>query len=322
MTQYKKSFPKLEEISAWLNKKYSTSVTGLSPIAGGFWSAAYTFTHDSVEYVLRFNESGEGFAIDTAAMRFASTHLPVPEVTETGETLGLQYAISKRHYGQFIEETEAQEGDAVGSALAHLLVALRAAPTTKEDVVVWYDPDVAGDLTWRGWLTSGLIDNPDNVVSGWRAKLAAIEPIDTLFNTCEARIHELLPFCPERRDLIHGDLLHQNVLVSEDASEVTAIFSWKCSALGDFLYDVAWCTFWKDWHPGIAASDIWNRTLAAADLTQEDLRHARLRHHCYELQIGATHLGWNAWVDNRDDLEAVAAVLKRTLANGPQSPIT
>jgi aminoglycoside phosphotransferase (APT) family kinase protein len=148
-------------------------------------------------------------------------------------------------------------------------------------------------------------------------KLAENPVIDHLFTTCEARIHELLPLCPERRDLIHGDLLHQNVLVSNDASQVTAVFSWKCSAYGDFLYDVAWCTFWRGWHPGIAASDIWNRTMLAQDLTEADLVNASLRHHCYELQIGASHLGWNAWIGNQDDLEAVALVLERTLAKGP-----
>ena len=46
--------------------------------------------------------------------------------------------------------------------------------------------------------------------------LAEDAHIDALFRVCESRIHELLPACPERRDLIHGDLLHQNVLVSED----------------------------------------------------------------------------------------------------------
>ena len=172
-------------------------------------------------------------------------------------------------------------------------------------------------MTWHSFLTGSLADNPDERVSGWRSKLAENPVIDILFKTCESRIHELLPACPERRDLIHGDLLHQNVLVSNDASQVTAIFSWKCSAYGDFLYDVAWCTFWSDWHPGIAASDIWHRTMVAQDLTKADLVNASLRHHCYELQIGASHLGWNAWTGNQKDLEAVARVLECTLEKGP-----
>ena len=45
--------------------------------------------------------------------------------------------------------------------------------------------------------------------------------------------------CPERRDLVHGDLLHGNVLVSPDARRVQAVLSWKCSVRGDFLFDAA-----------------------------------------------------------------------------------
>ena len=34
-----------------------------------------------------------------------------------------------------------------------------------------------------------------------------------------------------------------------------AVLSWKCSVRGDFLFDAAWCTFWAQIHPGIAAAD-------------------------------------------------------------------
>ena len=51
------------------------------------------------------------------------------------------------------------------------------------------------------------------------------------------RVRTLVDACPERRDLVHGDLLHGNVLVSPDARRVEAVLSWKCSVRGDFLYD-------------------------------------------------------------------------------------
>jgi aminoglycoside phosphotransferase (APT) family kinase protein len=214
----------------------------------------------------------DGFASDAAAMRFAGPDLPIPQVLAGGEALGHYYAISRRHDGRFLEEVAPAEADAAGDALARLLAALRARPAKPDDPVVWYDPNADPDFTWRDWLRGGLADNPDAMVSGWRDKLAENSRVAAIFNACEARIASLLPHCPERRDLVHGDLLHQNVLVSADAARVTAIFSWKCSARGDFLYDVAWCTFWGPWHPGIAAADIWRRTLRAPDLCAADLR--------------------------------------------------
>ncbi|MBK7896271.1 MAG: aminoglycoside phosphotransferase family protein [Anaerolineaceae bacterium] len=311
------AYPALEQVAAWLTHHHGAEITDLAALSGGFWSSAYAYQVGEEALVLRLSEMAEGFAIDRAAMRFSGPNLPVPRVIDVGQAFGLHYAISVRHYGRFIETTAASEGGKVGDALATLLQALRAVPTAKTDRVVWYDASEAANISWHSWLLNGLQDNAEDVVSGWRAKLAEQPEIDDLFQRCEARIHELLPACPERRDLVHGDLLHQNVLVSEDGGVVTAVFSWKCSALGDFLYDVAWCTFWSDWHPGIAAANIWQRTLSAPDLTPADLENAALRHHCYELQIGASHLGWNVWTNNQKELEAVAKKLERSLKKGP-----
>ena len=319
MKNNEQAYPSIEQVADWLTGLYNVEIRDLKSLSGGFWSSAYAYRVGTQDLVLRLSDMVEGFAIDAAAMRFNSPNLPVPNVVDRGEALGFNYAISERHYGRFLETTAAEEGVAVGNVLEKILAALRAVPTSKDDPVVWYDREGSKDTTWHSWLTAGLIDNPDAHVSGWRAKLAEIPAIDKLFTRCESRIHELLAICPERRDLVHSDLLHQNVLVAEDVSQVTAVFSWKCSALGDFLYDVAWCTFWGDWHPGIAAADIWHRTLQADDLTEADLVNASLRHHCYELQIGASHLGWSAWTGNEKDLQGVANTLERTLVRGPLS---
>ena len=133
-------------------------------------------------------------------------------------------------------------------------------------------------------------------------------------------MEELVEACPERRDLVHGDLLHQNVLLAEDLSAVTGVFSWKCSAHGDFLFDVAWCTFWGQWHHGVAAIDTWSQAWQADDLTGADLVDAPVRHHCYELQIGAGHLGWHAWTGDTVGLEAVADRTAHILERGPLDP--
>jgi len=313
----KQSKPSIEQISKWLAGVHHAEIIDLVPLLGGFWSSAYAYRVGTQDFVLRFSDMADFFAIDKAAMRFKGPNLPVPNVVETGIAMDLNYAISERHFGRFIETTAAEEGRAVGGALETLLAAMRSVAPSQDDGVIWYEQERSTNMTWHRWLKGGLVDNPDAHVHGWKVKLAQQPVIDDLFKRCEARIHELLPACPERRDLVHGDLLHQNVLVSNDASQVTAIFSWKCSVKGDFLYDVAWCTFWSGWHPGIAAADIWNRTMRAPDLDAADLLNASLRHHCYELQIGASHLGWNVWTNNQKDLEAVARLLEHKLEKGP-----
>ena len=315
MTQ--KPQPEIAQIADWLANIYDGAVTEIAPISGGFWSAAYTYRVGADEFVLRLSDMPDWFAIDAAAMQFTAPDLPIPEVIDVGEALGHQYAISRRHYGRFVEDVSVEDADAVGGALKRLLAALRAVPSTPDNAIVWHEPDATAGLTWCDFLRSGLIDKPDSIVSGWRKKLAENGRIEAIFKACESRIEELLPYCPERRDLVHGDLLHQNVLISEDATRVTAIFSWKCSVRGDFLFDIAWCTFWGSWHPGIAAADLWWRTLNAPELSETDMIDAPLRHHCYELQIAASHFGWNVWTGNDQELAAVAAGAELVLERGP-----
>jgi hypothetical protein len=44
---------------------------------------------------------------------------------------------------------------------------------------------------------------------------------------------------------------------------------------------------------------------------------AAARHHCYELHIGFTHLGWNVWSGKQADLAATARRLAEVLERGP-----
>lgn len=310
--------PTLAQVDAFLHGVHGSPVSELQPLDGGFWSSAFAYVVEDRELVLRLGTVREGFDMDRAAMAFDRPDLPVPTVLEVGEGLGGSYAISARHHGRFLETVLPDETVVARPAVERTLAALRAVPAGRDAPTAWYPAGASAEgSTWRRWLTEGLIDDPQRRVSGWRKVLAADGRLDHLFRACERRIGELLDACPERRDLVHGDLLNRNVLIAEDASRITAVFSWKCSVRGDFLFDVAWCTFWGQWHPGIAELDLWNRTVTSPSLSEEALQDAALRHHCYEVQIGASHLGWNAWTGDQDELRKVAAHTTRVLARGP-----
>jgi aminoglycoside phosphotransferase (APT) family kinase protein len=293
----------------------------LEPLTGGSWSSAYGFVGDGEELVVRFGNRSF-FEIDQTAVAFRGPGLPVPKVVEIGETFGAGYAVSVRHFGRYLETVAPEESEVAGPTLMRLLTALYQVPTDPELAVDWYAKSPWPGLSWRGWLLGGLVDDSESTVSGWRATLAADARLDRLFRACESRIGELVEACPERRDLVHGDLLHGNVLVSADAGQVTAVFSWKCSARGDFLFDTAWCSFWgESFHPGIAATDPWRRIQLVPEIRADPSAFvdASARHHCYELQIGATHLGWHAWTGDNESLHAVAGHLETVLERGPRA---
>jgi aminoglycoside phosphotransferase (APT) family kinase protein len=294
------------EVVAFLRAHHGEEPADLELLGGGFWSVAFGYRIGGDELVLRINDDPHGFRADQAAMAYATPTLPVPEVLTIGEGLGRWFAISRRHRGRFLESVGPADASVLGPTLAGLLTSLRAVPD-------------AGEVTpgWREWLLEGLTDRAEHPTAGWRRTIEADPATDRVFRTAERRIGDLLDACPDRRQLVHGDLLHANVLVAPAADAVRAVFSWKCSTRGDALYDLAWCTFWGRWHPGIAALDLWDRVVP--HLPSDESVDAEVRHHGYELQIGASHLGWYAATDDRDNLAQTRLVLEELLERGPRS---
>jgi Ser/Thr protein kinase RdoA (MazF antagonist) len=252
-------------------------------------------------------------------MAFASPELPVPEVLEVGDAFGGAYAISVRHYGMNLEDVRPDQSDLAGPMLASLLGALFRVPKSPDLPVGWHWVPPRSDLTWRNWLCERIVDDPRQEVHGWRVAISAQSGLDRIFRACEARFLDLVDACPERRDLVHGDLLHSNVLVSDDASRPSAVFSWKCSVRGDFLFDTAWCTFCAILYPGIAAMDLWGLAHQQPSVRDdaEAFVDAPLRHYCYELNIGLGALAWNVWTGDGNVLQQVATHLAKLLERGP-----
>jgi aminoglycoside phosphotransferase (APT) family kinase protein len=314
--------PRHEEVAAFLAQHSGGTASDLEPLTGGAWSSAWAYRAGEEELVIRFGPERSWYETDRMAMAFSGPDLPVPQVREVGTTpTGLAYAISVRHHGQFLEDTPVERADAVAPTLTRLLVALHRVPASPGTPVIWH-PAAAPVRSWRELILARLVDDPGNRAYGWRAALDADPKLRALSTAVCDRVRTLVAACPERRDLIHGDLLHGNVLVSPDCRRVQAVISWKHSLRGDFLYDTAWCSVWGPvFYPGIAAAttDPLSGLLQDPGLRADQgaLVDAAVRHHCYELQIGFTHLGWSIWTWNQEHLTATAELLAEILERGP-----
>jgi aminoglycoside phosphotransferase (APT) family kinase protein len=310
--------PSREEVLAFLGGRPGPP-EDLEPLTGGAWSSAWAYRAGGEELVVRFGPEVSWYEADRMAMAFAGPDLPVPEVRETGTTpSGRAYAISVRQRGRFLEDTPVEQAGAIAPTLTRLLVALYRVPAAPDAAVLWHQGGPPA-RSWREFLLDGLADDPGKLVHGWSAALAGDRELAALSAAAIDRVRALVDACPERRDLVHGDLLHGNVLVSPDARRVEAVLSWKCSVRGDFLFDAAWCTFWAPWHPGIAAADPLSGLLGAPSVRAEPgaLIDAAARHHCYELHIGFAHLGWNVWTGDQANLTGTARRLAEVLERGP-----
>ena len=304
----------LVDVERFLVSHHGGPIESLAPLPGGFWSAAYAYRVGGQNLVLRLGTIPEGFEADRAAMMFNGPDLPVPRVVAIGRAFGVGYAISERHFGRFLENVRAEESLRSAPMLGSLLGALRTIEERPDPSDSRTSADLAPQHSWRDFLVAQVTDDGTSRNAGWRAALRQKPDLERLFRACERRITDLLEACAERRHVVHGDLLHQNVLVSEDASTVTGVFSWKCSVRGDFLWDTAYCTFFSAWYPGVGAADPWARTLSA--LTPDEMRDAGARHHCYELTIGASRLGVYLSTEDEQHLRAAQRRLSEILERG------
>jgi aminoglycoside phosphotransferase (APT) family kinase protein len=285
-----KPLVEVDDARRFLEAHHGGVVADVERLSGGYWSSAFGYAIDGTDLVVRFGADRAWFEVDRDAFAFRSDALPVPRVLDIGAASDTQFfAISERAYGVFFEDTPAGNAEPL---VRSLLGGLRAAPAA----------DV--DYTWRDWLLGGLDHAGRN--GPWRAAVARDEFAGPIADRAEATIYSLLDALPERRDLVHGDLVHNNVLVAPDYSKVNAVFSWKCSARGDALFDAAWLTFWGPWFPGIGAVDVWS-------IANDGSTDAATRFHCYQLHIGATHLCWNAQINDAEGLRRVARRLEELL---------
>lgn len=297
----------------FLAERYGNLAGPVEALAGGDWSRAFAFPLDGRLLVVRFGRHVEDYVKDRKAMTFASPALPVPAVLEIGEALGGYYAVSERHFGRFLESLDEAGWQTVLPALLRGLDALREIPAPGAGTD-WADENVEASLGWHEWLLASLEDRPGERVSGWREKLRADPEAEAVFQAAERELRALLPYCPEARHLIHRDLINRNVLVSEDASRLVAVFDWGCSVAGDFLYDIAWLTFWSPWYPNLQALGFRQAVVAHYRSVGLVVEHFAERIAAYELHIGLTHLAYAAFTNRSEELQWIAQRTREVLS--------
>jgi hygromycin-B 4-O-kinase len=300
----------------FLLQRFGGDVRDVATIARqGEWSRAFTFERGGTAYVIRFSEFREDFDKDRFASSIVSSRIPIPRVIEIGEALGGFYAITERSSGRYLDELEEDAMRRAIPALFSVLDAIRRV-TVPHDAGygVWSGEGQAPHATWREALLDVAVDRPTRLGPSRRGALAA-SPIGTsAFDEVFERMASLVGRCPEDRHLVHADLLNFNILVAED--HVSAVLDWGSSMFGDFLFDLAWLSFWWPWYPN------WSRI----DVASEAARHyasiglavpafgKRLR--CYELHIGLDGMLYSA---GRRDWAHLEGTTRRALdlARGP-----
>jgi len=302
-----------EAARSFLDAHLNETVSDVVLLGQGAWSRAFAFRSGGRDLVARFGSYEEDFRKDRSAAAFGGPFLPIPDVLEIGDAFGGAFAISERHNGNFLERLDLESYQRLTPNLLQLFDALRNV-AIDQDLSADWPADPSRRRTWHEWLASSVEDDGNTRVGGWRDELAKDRAMEDLYVRGVKALNARLVDCPTDLHLVHGDLLNRNVLVSTDAHRIEAVFDWGCSVYGDFLYDVAWFTFWAPWFPSLEAFDV--RTVFESHMKDISFDVPEFAHRltCYELNIGLTHLAYNTVVNEPDERVRVAKRTEEVLA--------
>jgi len=301
----------VDEIRArsFLATRFGGEVVDVMPVGQGEWSRAFFFRRGGRDFVIRFSPLEEDFAKDRIAVRYRDPHLPIPEILELGDAVGGFYAISERVSGDYLDHLDGTRMRRVLPSLLAALDAMRVADISMgSGYGIWQADGMAPHADWRAALLDVVNDQPGARIHGWRQRLASSSTGAEPFDRALREFKRLMDTVPNDRHLIHSDLLHFNVLVCED--RISAVIDWGCAMYGDFLYDVAWLSFWAPWYRAWDGINFAEEAICHYERIGLAVPYFEERLRCYELHIGLSGQAYCAFAGHWDDLEWTA---RRTL---------
>jgi len=283
--------PAAAEIEPFLRQRLG-QVEAIQAVGHGEWSRAYFFRHAGRDLVVRFSATDDDFLKDRRARALARA-LPIPEVIEIGEVDGGYFAISGRAHGTFLEDRDAAGMRTLLPSLFTTLDLLRKVDiSSTHGFGLWRGSDGAAPFaTWREALLA-VASSPRIV--GWQEALKASPESQRTFDKAFAQLEREVDACPEDRHLVHSDMLNFNILVHEQ--QISAVLDWGSALYGDFVWDLAWFTFWQPWYTAWSTLDLRRAARAHYADIGLDVSNFDERLRCCELAIGMDGLAYQAWV--------------------------
>ncbi|HWE63678.1 MAG TPA: phosphotransferase [Chloroflexota bacterium] len=280
-------------VDAFLRQHLGAPVADVRGLRGGEICTAFAYSLAGERYVIRFAARESGFVHDRfACERFAPAGIPSPRIHQIGRFGEQAFAISPYIPDSTIWHLPAARQEALAPALVEMLDRIHqldvSATTGYGDVD---DVGMGRYPSWAAYLGAIADEDPDDYYGRW-SRLYDESFLERPL--CEQMLAQMIPLlscCPRGRSLVHGDFGFDNVIV--DGERITAVLDWANMKYGDFLFDVAWLSFWPS---PVRYEDLFRRHYAergrAVPQYEERLR-------CYTCYIGLTALRFFAHTGQR-----------------------
>lgn len=283
----------LTAVDGFLRGRLGAPVEALRALRGGEICRAFAYTLAGKRYVIRFAARESGFVHDRFAhQRFAPLGIPIPPIHEIGRWGAQAFAISSYVPSDPIHHLSAARQEALAPRVVEMLDRIHQIDIGDISGYGDLDDDGKGRApTWPAYLAAIATEDPHDFFGRWSRLYDESFLERRLCEELLARMHALLPYCPQERSLVHGDFGFDNVIAAED--QITAVLDWANMKYGDFLFDVAWLNFWPS---PVPYDDLFRRYYAERGRV---LPHYEERIRCYTCHIGLTALRFFAHTGQR-----------------------
>lgn len=281
-----------EIVFSFIKNNFDNSVSNLEFINGGEISQAFSFQTNKGNFVIRVNTNSKSFYKDQYAFeRFGNKGIPIPKIITIGHIDDIyHFAISEKAEGKHITALAEEEYN-------------KTLPSLLEIMNTIHSLDIKETKGFGKWNLEGV--GPYN---SWKEFILAVNEFqdkENLFKTSfleidvwqkiYSEIEKLSEFCPEERFLVHGDYGNNNAV--SDGERVTGVFDWADSLYGDYLYDIAWITFWLKNPERIKQIENYYESKNISNFKERLL--------CYKLRIGLGSLSFYAYSNQKDKYDSI-----------------
>jgi len=270
--------PKIDHelVLTFLKSNFAPDVQSLTAIKEGETSQAFSFSSESGEFVIRVHSTKHGSDKDRYAHNhFSSQRIPIPRTFQIGQLEDkFYYWITEKAEGKIIAHFEKEEIRKLIPELIGVLDSIHGFDIGDTQFGDWEVDGKASETSWKNYLLKLVKEFEGYENKSPESILLESEVVKKIL----ARYKQLIDHCPNIRHLVHGDYGFNNLL--SDGKRITGVIDWELSKYGDFLYDVAWLSFWETTldYGDIFLKHYQERNISVANFHERIL--------CYKLHVG------------------------------------
>lgn len=228
----------------YLRDNFSSDVRSLVPLKKGDQSQAFSFISKNHDYVIRIRSEEKAFKKDVYAEKFfGRKSIPIPGTYLLGKlNENLYCSVTNKVAGKILDDFTKDETWSLIPEIIRMLDAIHGVDINETINFGDFEfGEKAWDVSWRSYLLKFV----DFFTTNADLRKTGIMPLESgVVQPLLTRYKQAIEFCPEMRCLIHGDFGFDNVF--SNGKQITGVIDWELAKYGDFLYDVAWLSFWEE----------------------------------------------------------------------------